>query len=85
LNVTLASELYDHTSDPGNGFDWVGVEMNLAANEPQYADDVVKEHAQMLRDGWQSLRRRRQPCPNRRQSALYDSIIGFKFVFLTPN
>jgi hypothetical protein len=32
--VTLASELYDHTSDPGNGFDWVGGEMNLA-NEPQ--------------------------------------------------
>jgi len=50
FNRTIATELYDHAGDTGGNFDEYD-QVNVAS-DPANAK-VVKEHAQIVRDGWQ--------------------------------
>jgi iduronate 2-sulfatase/deleted-in-malignant-brain-tumors protein 1 len=53
MNTTLATELYDHQNDTGDDMDFYD-QINVVA-DPANAQ-VVKEHAQLVRDGWKKLR-----------------------------
>ena len=53
MDSSLFVELYDHRSDAGDDFD--AYDQNNVAADPAFAH-VVKEHAQMVRDGWTKLR-----------------------------
>ena len=53
FNASLFVELYDHRDDEGDDFDAYD-QVNVATDPANAA--VVKEHAQMVRDGWTKLR-----------------------------
>ena len=53
FSTSLFVELYDHREDDGDDFD--AYDQENVATDPANAD-VLKQHAQMVRDGWTKLR-----------------------------